>query len=145
MLPWFLHVYNGNNPSKCTDGGALKINPGDSLCISSFWVCYKNIIYGLYEMIAPRPPLQSKHSTYVVAPFIFNWAEVARSNSWKGEKSPLPSPISRVTYWEQNVWDLLLLALVRDASSSWALSLFPEDFLLLCLEISEQTWACHVS
>ena len=28
MLPWFLHVYNGNNPSTCTDGAAVKINPG---------------------------------------------------------------------------------------------------------------------
>lgn len=123
----------------------VRINPGDSLYTSSLWVCYKNIIYELCGMmIAPRPPIQSRNSTCVVAPFIFHWPEVALSSSWKGEKS-LPLTISRATYWKQNVWELLLLALVRSASFSQALSLFPEDFLLLCLDISKQTWACHVS
>ena len=74
----------------------------------------KNIIYELCEMmIAPRPPIKSRNSTCVVAPFIFHWPEVALSSSWKGEKSPLPLTISRATYWKQNVWELLLLALVR--------------------------------
>lgn len=56
----------------------VRINPGNSLYISSLWVGYKNTVYELCEMIiAPRPPVQSAHSTYGVAPLIFHWLEAA--------------------------------------------------------------------